>query len=118
MVIESRTARAGGSCHRCRRPPRAQSDPEKGLTRYRARRKIQASLTPNGEKPMPRLVGFVANGCWVTHEVPDPVRVVEPVVEVVKVPMVPTSFDDCTAMVAAVVAAASRLPFKDQQRVR
>ena len=61
-----------------------------------------------------RSVSFVENGVWVTREV----SAAEPVKDVREVPMAPHSFEDCAAMVASVVAAASRLSFKDQQRVR
>jgi hypothetical protein len=36
----------------------------------------------------------------------------------VPVPMTVTTYDDCVAAMASVVAAASRLSFRDQQRVR
>lgn len=68
---------------------------------------------------MARLISIVEAGIWHTIEAPEP-RAVEPVVrEVIReVPMSIASYDDCVAALASVVAASSRLSFKDQQRVR
>jgi hypothetical protein len=68
---------------------------------------------------MSRLIAVVANGAWNTIEVPEQ-RAVEPVVrEVIReVPMTITTYDDCVAALANVVSAASKLSFRDQQRVR
>jgi hypothetical protein len=70
---------------------------------------------------MSRLIAVFEAGTWSTIEAPEP-RPVEPVVkEVIRevpVPMSITTYDDCVAALAGVVAAASRLSFRDQQRVR
>ena len=67
---------------------------------------------------MSRLIAVVANGAWNTIEVPEQRAVVREVIREVPVPMAPITYDDCVAALASVVAAASKLSFRDQQRVR